>query len=169
MPCTYKITFPDGKAYIGATSDLDARVARHVQNATQKPDLEISKAIRYYGVQNLRVEVLFYSENLDDVYLSERLCIIAFGTKYPRGLNLTDGGKGLDGVKYREEHAEKRSAVRKSVWADPEYKAKMSALRTGRKQSEETKRRRSEAVAKVWADPEYKARLRESHAKRRQH
>lgn len=88
MTCgIYKITNKlDGKAYIGASSNIEERWAAHKRNSSS------SRRYLKQGFENFIFEIVevCLKEELRD---KERYYIKLFDTKIPRGYNLTDGGE----------------------------------------------------------------------------
>ena len=78
------------------------------------------RAIKKYGVENIRQDILF-EDFMTDEYSSrlERICILLFKTncikfKNPQyGYNTTDGGEGTRGHHHTEESKKKMSQSKK--------------------------------------------------------
>lgn len=106
----YRLTFPNGKSYIGITSGaVKRRVLRHVSQAKEGRRSAVSQAIRKYGT----FETVVLAVAGDWSYLCdlEQRAIAAFGTLAPNGYNLTLGGEGVLGVKQTKERREAHSAA----------------------------------------------------------
>lgn len=84
MTVTYKLTFPNGKSYIGVSDNLEARLKQHVQNSSA-----VGNAIRKYG--GCVCEVLFEGER-SDCFEKEVEFVASLETLYPKGYNLSLGG-----------------------------------------------------------------------------
>lgn len=138
MGCLYQLTFPSGKSYIGITKhSASHRFGGHVKQATngKKRIGAVQRAINKYGAANIIIETLVRAEW---TYLTELepKAIAAFGTKYPGGYNLTDGGEGNFGLVVSEETREK-----------------LRIINIGKKASVETKKKMRETAAnKVWTE-----------------
>lgn len=166
MGALYRIQFPNGKSYIGITMKTAAeRFARHCANLfdQDKADLALVRAMKKYGADRAVLTTLAICDDWGALCLMESRAIVAYGTKFPRGYNLTDGGEGLQGVVVDDGVRIRMANSARAAWAVPGHREKMSALRTGKKQKESTKQKRSASVAAAWADPEYKARLGAAH------
>ncbi len=128
--CVYRHVFPNGKLYIGITSQKPEnrwRGGKHY-NAL------VERAIRKYGWGNVLHEVLFRGLCEHDAKQKEIELIKLFNTKNPKcGYNLTDGGDGMRGFKTREETKSKLSEINKGKRHTDESKRKMSESRKGEK------------------------------------
>jgi len=63
----------------------------------------------------------------------------------------------------KEDANRKRAEAMKRRWADPEYKARLSAAQQAA-HTPESNVRRSESAKRLWQDPEFQARVSEGHA-----
>ena len=165
----YKITNKlNGKVYIGQSIDIDTRWRQHI-NA--KDNYAIHNAIKKYGKENFKFEVLLECPaNMLDVW--ERDMIALYDCISPNGYNLTEGGEGYKcseetrlkmseakkgkpswnkGIPCSEEHKSKIGLANKGRKASIETKMKLSEAHKGIKQSEESKRKRSESIKLWWA------------------
>lgn len=93
MGIVYCLTSPSNKKYIGQTiRGLDKRLSEH----EQRPDcLIIFNAIKKYGIENLKREILFTNDDDDEDELDEIEIkyIKEMNTLYPNGYNIRTGGK----------------------------------------------------------------------------
>jgi group I intron endonuclease len=148
--CMYRLTFPSGKAYIGITKEAAReRFSEHAYDAKRGLKKAISRAFRKYGSEAVKLETLVIASDWAYLCDLERKAIAAFGTKWPGGYNMTDGGEGSCGYKHSEETRAHLCAVhsrtpRHTTPHSEDAKAKMSAAHR-RMQSEETRRRISQA------------------------
>ncbi len=95
MDMIYKITSPNGKVYIGRTSDFNRRMAEHKYNAlTRKFPNSLYKAIRKYGWDSMSKTVLFEIESDKAQKLEEEL-IVAYNS-VRGGYNDSYAGTGGD-------------------------------------------------------------------------
>jgi len=155
----YRITLPDGRAYIGVTKNAAPQRFREHCNARSL----IGDAIRECGRENVQIEILVRG-SLDYIYGLEPKAIIVFRTRSPGGFNLATGGPAgrgnaaplmstrqkkstaILGKKYgpfSAEHRANMSAAHIGRPRSPGMIAKMSATLTGRKLSTETRARMS--------------------------
>lgn len=149
MAYLYQLTAPNGKAYLGITNHApEQRWGGHLYSALKNSKLAIHCAIRKYGWDNFKKEVLVegtfaYVKDL------EVKAIAVFNTFAPNGYNLTKGGDGITGVTFKHtdeakakisaaslsmsaESHEKASVALKALYADPVWKAKkLSTLLRG--------------------------------------
>lgn len=134
----YQLTFPDGKSYIGITEKpITQRLAVHAYRR-HHADYAVSKAFRQYGKETVQAVTLVIAEGWSYLCELERKAIAAFGTKYPAGYNMTDGGETPSGL--TEESLKKMSDTHKGKTHHTqkhtdEAKQKMSASAIGQKMS----------------------------------
>ena len=84
----YRLTFPNGKVYIGITTEpLTRRVRRHVLYAKQNKAYALSAAIRKYGENSFLVEHLASAQCWEDLLLLERQVISQCNSLCPNGYN----------------------------------------------------------------------------------
>ncbi|MEK0418306.1 MAG: hypothetical protein RI949_2312 [Pseudomonadota bacterium] len=126
----YRLDFPNGKSYIGITNETAAlRFARHIKKANAGQKQAVLNAIRKYSPRQIKVRTLVIADDWGYLLDLERKAIRAFGTKAPRGYNLTDGGEGVLGL-----------------GCAPETRAKISAANTGRRLTDEQRAKLSDAL-----------------------
>lgn len=89
MGLIYCITSPDGKSYVGQTiRTLRARLQEH----EKYPECRyIHDAIQEYGMQNMKVVVLFEGQE-EELDLQEQNYIKTLNTLHPNGYNIRSGG-----------------------------------------------------------------------------
>ena len=155
----YKITNKlNGKVYIGQSIDIDTRWRQHI-NA--KDNYAIHNAIKKYGKENFKFEVLLECPaNMLDVW--ERDMIALYDCISPKGYNLTEGGEGHH---LSEETKIKISNARKGIPRSEETKIKISNAQKGIPLSAETRLKMSEAKKGVKRGPhseEHKRKISES-------
>lgn len=125
----------NGKQYVGQTRlTIPRRWTAHRQNAL-KPTTAITYAIRKYGAENFQVTYLGRVESTDVVAVLdalEKYHIQQLGTMWPNGYNIHAGGRNPPLSDATKEKIRQAHLGRK---ASPETRAKMSALRKGRKLS----------------------------------
>ena len=157
----YKITNKlNGKVYIGQSRDIDARWRQHI-NA--KDNYAIHNAIKKYGKENFKFEVLLECP-VDMLDVWERDMIALYDCMSPYGYNLTEGGEGC---KCSEETRLKLSNIRKGKHFSEETKHKISESMKGKKRqpfSAETKKKMSDVRKGIQLSEE--TRLKMSEAKK---
>ncbi len=159
----YKITSPNGKIYIGKTSNFKNRM-RHYKYGDYKRQPRIFASLNKHGFDNHKISILDqFESNLSFAGGKEMFWIKSYMTnycKYPEvnGLNLTDGGEGFIGYKITEKERERlrKRAIdtnfgsnNKGVKYTDERKRQMSKHMKanplnyweGKKRSEETKKK----------------------------
>lgn len=88
----YSIDFPNGKRYIGITSDISRRFREHKKLASAGSPFPVHNAIRKYGEQNATIRALCagHREFIADLEIK---MIAVLGTQdRENGYNLTHGG-----------------------------------------------------------------------------
>jgi len=92
----YKITnVINKKVYIGQTTKSpEFRFKRHIQNSNYfYSRSKLSKAIKKYGKNNFKLEVLCTCFSLDELNYQEQQFIKHYNSITPNGYNLNSGGK----------------------------------------------------------------------------
>lgn len=90
----------NGKIYIGQTvRSLGERLSEHKRH---KKTL-ISKALKKYGINNFDIEVIDYSETIEELNEKEIFYIEKFGCISPNGYNICSGGNGTYGYHHKED------------------------------------------------------------------
>jgi hypothetical protein len=155
----YKLTFPNGKIYVGQTvRKMNIRLAQHRTAAARGSALPVHCAWRKHGEPS--VSILGEYETKDELHAAEIAAIASMNCLSPNGYNLAYGGdtspainpevarkisesnKGkapsmsaesrkemISELWRNEEYRAAQTAAQRAKWADPEYKAKMSAKR----------------------------------------
>jgi group I intron endonuclease len=157
MGCLYKIDFANGKSYVGITRQTaERRFKQHMSN--RKKDAKKSilyNALRKYKSHDYVLRTLVISDDYEYLKFIEKRAIQVFGTLYPAGYNLTEGGEGTVGYKLSEESKKRIGELSKG-----------NSYAKGRKHTEEQKRKIRVARAKQIMKPhecseEAKAKIRE--------
>lgn len=111
----YKITnLVNNKIYIGQTVNYEERVRHHKQTAFRENSKEknrpLYKAIRKYGVDNFKFEIIDEASNLDELNNKEIYWIAYYDccVDNDKGYNLDKGGK--NGLKSEETKRKMREA-----------------------------------------------------------
>lgn len=151
MGCLYRVSFPNGKAYLGITTqtarsrftDHCAEAARLKRDKPRGGSLLHHALNKYPGQATL--EVLVIADDWDYLCDLERRAIKAFGTQKPHGYNLTDGGEGTPGYRMPPESRERqRQKVLGSKWT-PEARQRFSEKCKGRVITPEARAKMAEA------------------------
>lgn len=170
----YKITFPNGLAYIGKTMKTAAqRFSDHVRyTGTDKPQYPVNLAIAKYGAKNCIVETLCECYSVPELNKCESALIAEHGTYIHAGggYNVTYGGRGNNGWRPSEETKALWRKQRANRVFTPEWRAAMSAAGKGK-----VRPRSKEHAAKIGAklkgrvmSPEWIEKIRLSGIGRRQ-
>lgn len=127
MGCLYKLTSPNGKAYIGISSKGVAdRWAKHIEHAHGRRSGALYAAIRKYGASAFSVSVLATCDVWSELCQLEVAAITEHGTMVPRGYNLTVGGEGVLGPR-TDEARRNISIAQKKRFQRPEERERMKA------------------------------------------
>ena len=175
--CLYLITL-NGKKYVGQTNCTSRRFSQH-KNSTSGCRY-IRNAIKAYGWENAKVEILLVDLTLKEANRLETHYIDILGTLSPSGYNLKKGGdnnewsedskqKMSDTMKLKCENPEIRKAFSVSAkkrFENPEYIEAMSVRAKNKWEDPEYREAVSESVKKNWRNPEYRALVKESVKKR---
>jgi hypothetical protein len=134
MGCLYQLTSLSGKSYIGISSKSAlVRFSKHIEHALGKRQNGVLySALRKYKPENFAVKTLVIANDWQYLCDLEIKTIAAFGTRYPSGYNMTDGGEGIIGTK-PPGFSDKVSIAQRKRFERPEEQAKRaSALLRGR-------------------------------------
>lgn len=118
--CVYVHTFPNGKQYFGITKREPEKrwVGGYGYLKGGKSDSAMANAVRKYGWENVRHDILFDGLTLDEANWLEQWFIFTYKTNVCRygtefGYNSTDGGDGNNGHRMSEESKRKMSIAKK--------------------------------------------------------
>lgn len=135
MGALYRLSFPNGKAYIGVTvRTAERRFDEHVRSSVSgRYDYAINRAIRKYGRDAIKMETLAIADAYEYLLDLEQKAIAAFGTHRPGGYNETVGGKGMAGFKFSaESRARMADAGRRRAPISEETRLKLRQAMVGR-------------------------------------
>ena len=142
----YRLTFPNGKVYIGITTEpLKRRVRRHVLYARQNKAYALSAAIRKYGEDSFLVEHLASAMCWEELLLLERQVISQYNSVCPSGYNMTGGGEGSFGIEPSEDKRKKISSSLTGRRLSDSHRLAVGLSQKGKVISPETRRKMSEA------------------------
>jgi group I intron endonuclease len=157
----YCHTSPSGKHYVGvAARGWRKRWAAHVKAATSGSPVLFHRAIRKYGADRFRTEVLAQCETLAEAAALERFWVAEKRTQAPYGYNLTAGGGGMLQPSQTTRDRMRAAALARRGTASEETRAKISAAVRGRQVSEETRAKKRAAALGRKHSPETCARIR---------
>lgn len=159
----YKHVFPNGKVYVGITSQPLTCRWRSGKGYGNNP--YITRAIQKYGWDNIKHYVVKGDFTLDEANAYEKALIAKYQSNNPKfGYNLTSGGDGCPGLSWShtEESKRKISAANKGKVRTKEMREHLSRVKKGKKLS-------PEAIAHIAAGhiglthtEEYKKQMRET-------
>jgi group I intron endonuclease len=130
----------NGKQYVGITTrTLEVRFHEHCFVALRGRKTLIAAAIRKYGSDAFRIELLAEALDYTTLQQMERAAIAQQGTFRPHGYNLTLGGEGTLGRLLSEEARLRIALANKGRVRSDAHKAAVSRAQRGRVVSEETR------------------------------
>ncbi len=133
----YRLIFPNGKSYIGQSVDLNNRFSLY-KNSLCKKQNHLYNAIQKYGWDNIKIEILLYTDDRRILNIAE-VFFIKYFHSMKNGYNMTVGGGGCNGAKRSEETKRKMSIAGKGRIVSKESKEKMSKAQKGKKHKERSK------------------------------
>lgn len=141
----YKHTSPEGKSYIGCTSQRPTRRWDN-GNGYKRRHKDFYHDIVKFGWDNFSHEIIASGLTEDEGYSLEKACIRKYNTTDPdRGYNKSIGGKGVFGCIWDEERKQKRSAAvsgeKNPMYGKPcdeERRRKISEAHIGMRHTEES-------------------------------
>jgi hypothetical protein len=92
----YKAIFPNEKVYIGKTINFESRKYQHIWNSKRKENSHIImyKAIRKYGADNIKWEIIHECSSLKEMKEKEKEFINLYkSTEHEYGYNMVCGDK----------------------------------------------------------------------------
>ena len=93
----YQITnLINNKIYIGQTNNITKRWSNH--RCANSPNMIIAKAIKKYGIENFKFEILLRGLSEEEANEKEFQLIKEKKSKVPNGYNVSDGGDGTKGI-----------------------------------------------------------------------
>lgn len=105
MGCIYLATNRiNGKQYVGKTErSMEDRRRDHLKDSLKSPRLPFQRALRKYGADSFDWDIIQESNCPGELNRLEVESIVWFGSKVPNGYNMTDGGEGTGGLRWRQE------------------------------------------------------------------
>lgn len=158
------------KKYVGQSLGIRQRWLAHVR---KKSCLALFSALEKYGKENFSFEIVYCTNDREEMNRVETLLIKENNSMYPNGYNLLGGGDAPEEMAEYVKDKIRQSLLNGASYMkgkkhSPETIAKMSAtrkaqgnFRTGTKHSEETKKLMSKAMMGKKASEETKALFRE--------
>ena len=140
----YLHTFPNGKVYIGITMQSATRRWRYDGSGYKTQSL-IYSAIKKYGWENIRHEVLFTDLSKAEAEAMEIELIAKYKSNQRKhGYNVNNGG--CHNGCCSQETKRKISIAKLGTHHSDEAKKKISDASRGRRHAEETKKKRSKPI-----------------------
>jgi group I intron endonuclease len=137
----------NGKDYIGITNDFNRRFAVHWNDAFNcNKQTVLCRTMRKYGKNDFVISKIDNAHTWESACELEKKYIKNFNTKVPNGMNMTDGGDGVFGLKHSDKTKEqmRKSHLGKGIGEDnPMYGKPGSML--GKKWSDESRKKLSES------------------------
>ena len=160
----YKHTFPNNKVYIGITQQEPEKRWKNGFGYDSHQEL-MKKAIKKYGWENIKHEILFKKLTKKEACEKEiELIALYDSTNKQKGYNISKGGEGTIGVKPTMESKEKNRIAHLDKKASLETRRKISESNKGKhnkKISEEQKIKISEKTKEAMSNPLLKEKLKQ--------
>jgi hypothetical protein len=156
----YKISFPNGKHYIGLTqTSIKQRTEEHIYSAKSGDTRYLYNALRKYDIVDiLELIVIDTADTLEELYEKEIRYIKDYNSYYmnKNGYNMTYGGEGANGYIHTEEDNKKNSERqinyhKNNPDAGKEHSKK---LKLYYKENPEIRQQMSEKAKKHWVNTE---------------
>ena len=94
--------------YVGQTTrTLKQRKSSHLSSSKKRSTYYLHRAIRKYGAENFKWEVIYNAASEEELNEKETYFIKEYNTNSQDGYNLTEGGRGIRGWKHSELTKEK--------------------------------------------------------------
>jgi group I intron endonuclease len=154
----YKITFDNGKNYIGLTTSLEDRIKEHKQCAKSG-----NNRILYNALRKFKMEDTFELIKIDSANTNEELCqkekyyIYQYNSyfKNGKGYNMTYGGEGSFGHKFTKKQRQNCSEAKKEYYKDPEaIKKNRETQKKVYRENPELAQKLSKIKKEYYKDPE---------------
>jgi len=120
----YKHTCPDGKSYIGITSNYENRCFQHQKSKSCRA---FSEAVMFFGWDNIKHEILMENLSKDDALSYESNLIHSYKTLLPNGYNMKVRSANLE-----EKYALKKEIKNRVVTASNNNQNKTAIKKSGR-------------------------------------
>jgi len=110
----YKVTNKkSGNSYIGKTEkSLEKRKKGHFKKAKRNPNSIFHKALKSYGKENFKWEIIYEADDINELNEKEKYYIKEFNT-FEHGYNMTKGGDGGDTISMKSPKEKKRQGAKK--------------------------------------------------------
>lgn len=166
----YKHTFPNNKVYIGITQQEPEKRWKNGLGYDEHQKI-MQRAIKKYGWNNIKHEILFQKISRKEAYKKEiELIALYDSTNRQKGYNISKGGGSNAGLKMSEESKEKNRIAHLGKKATLETKQKISESNKGKhnkKKTESQRQKISEATKIGMNNPELRKRLSEKAKQRK--
>lgn len=132
----------NGKHYVGITSrGAQERFKGHLWEAYSGSKTIFHNALRKYGIENFKLEVIESNIPQELAEERERYYIKAYDSYYPskKGYNMTEGGNGTVGYVFTDEAKAKMSKAHKGHKFSKERNEHLREVMTGREYKQEWK------------------------------
>lgn len=149
----YKITnLINSKVYIGQTTqDISKRINQHFKPSS-KSCRAIGSAIKKYGRQNFKIEIIDKANNLNELTEKEVYWITKYNSIVPNGYNLKLGTK-KNGVSSETRQKMSKNYENKELWLKISTKSKENWQNPKYRENISNKRR------EMWKTPEYRQKM----------
>ena len=149
----------NGKKYIGK------HITNNLNDGYLGSGLALQNAIKKYGRENFKREILEFCENEKQCYELEYEYIKnAHAYSIPKYYKVTEGGKGFTSkfakdLWKRDGYREHMNKEKIKLWQKEEYRKHMSEVHKGQEVSEENKEKIRIRTKKLWENKEHKEKV----------
>lgn len=151
----YKLTFGNGKEYIGQTvRKLKTRITQHAASARRGSPLPVHCAWRKYGAPT--VAVMGEYDSPEELHAAEIAAILKCGTLSPGGYNVAFGGETSPALNPDVARKISESTIGRPSYITPERRKDISNEMW---RSDDYRAAVSDGLAKKWADPEHRQKM----------
>lgn len=160
------LTAPNGRSYIGVSVDPKRRWSTHKTAASNGSHLAIHRAIRKYGADNFKHQIVFEARGKNSqaiCFRAEKTLVKFHETLHPTGYNLLEGGNTASGYSLETSKRHREKII--NALADPAVRKKMSEKATAHF-SDPLARQRTSNSTKAYFEKNPEARVAMSELKR---
>lgn len=149
----YKVTnIQNHKCYIGKSkTSMEGRQWWHLNQARRNSKTHFHCALRKFGPQNFKWEIIGTCNSIEELNEAEKCCIVFFNSNNRiYGYNMTKGGDGFTGTQTAQSKqliAENNAKFWNGKKFSEEHRRKLSESHKGKQQTQASKDKRAKSVS----------------------